>query len=40
MSDYAYGYGNTVTDETYQGKTAKKTAIDNWWGANYILNGW
>lgn len=37
---FAYGYGSTVTDETYQGKAAKKIAVDSFWGANYILNGW
>ncbi|MGF7030867.1 hypothetical protein J2T17_001773 [Paenibacillus mucilaginosus] len=40
INDYAYGHGNTVTDETYLGKAAKKIATNDFWEANYTLNGW
>ncbi|MCA0755046.1 glycoside hydrolase family 9 protein [Paenibacillus sp. N4] len=40
INDFAWNYGSTVTDVTYQSKAARKITVDSSWGVNYILNGW
>ncbi|QYR22651.1 hypothetical protein KZ483_06775 [Paenibacillus sp. sptzw28] len=34
INDYKYGHGNTVTDETYLGKAAKKIETNGSWVAS------
>nr|WP_255570504.1 glycoside hydrolase family 9 protein [Cohnella sp. CFH 77786] len=40
IKDYGWGYGDTVTDDTYQEKAAKKIETNGWWAAQYVMNGW
>ncbi|RCW49643.1 glycoside hydrolase family 9 protein [Paenibacillus prosopidis] len=40
INDFAWNYGSQTTNETYLGQAARKIAVDSFWGANYILNGW
>ncbi|WP_258881567.1 glycoside hydrolase family 9 protein [Paenibacillus sp. sptzw28] len=40
INDFAWNYGSQSTNETYLGQAARKIAVDSFWGANYILNGW
>ncbi|WP_127531010.1 glycoside hydrolase family 9 protein [Paenibacillus kobensis] len=40
ITDYGWGYGVTVTDDTYRGAAAKKIEATDWWAAHYQTNGW